>query len=240
MTPDIIFLSYQEPNAESHFAHLQTLAPSAKHVSGIQGVYEAYRQTAEIAQSEFYYLIDADSYVLPTFDFKRGAESRSAGEVQVFQARNAVNDLVYGYGGIKLVSREAFRKLDPKSPDCMFGCSSRTRFIKLLASETRFNTGPFEAWKAAFRECSSLAFQTALRMSTAEIEERMYAWCTFGAERPFGIWAIFGAREGRQFAAQHSSDPDILCKINDFTWLREIFMTLQPGYLARIEARINL
>ncbi len=73
-------------------------------IDGIKGICNAYREAAIATASEYLYIVDADSLVIFDFlfDFDPTIYNFST---FVFQARNPVNGLEYGYGGIKLYKR---------------------------------------------------------------------------------------------------------------------------------------
>ena len=45
---DIIFISYDEPNADQNFEHLLDLAPHAQRIHGIKGIAQAHIAAAEL------------------------------------------------------------------------------------------------------------------------------------------------------------------------------------------------
>ena len=62
---DIIFISYDEINAEENWNKLITKAPYAKRIHGIKGIFEAHKAAAELATTELFYVVDADMEILP-------------------------------------------------------------------------------------------------------------------------------------------------------------------------------
>ena len=48
---DIVFLSYDEPNAELHYADLCGKAPWAKRVHGVKGSDHAHKAAAELSST---------------------------------------------------------------------------------------------------------------------------------------------------------------------------------------------
>ena len=48
-----------------------------------------------------------------------------------------------------------------------------------------------------------------------------YTW----RRKPYGKYALAGARAGKQFGVDNISNPEELAKINDFDWLLEQFQT---------------
>lgn len=64
---DIIFLSYDEPNAEKNYADLLTKAPWAKRVHGVKGSDAAHKACAAQSETEYFITVDADNIVDPKF-----------------------------------------------------------------------------------------------------------------------------------------------------------------------------
>ena len=64
---DIIFLSYDEPNADLHYADLCNNAPWAKRLHGVKGSDAAHKAAAELSETEWFITVDADNIVDPKF-----------------------------------------------------------------------------------------------------------------------------------------------------------------------------
>lgn len=228
---DVVFLSYREQKANENYDLLLSLVPHAMRLHGVKGICNALRRTADIARTDWYFLVDGDSQVNSCFKEKvKNVNFNLKDEhVYVWQTQNAVNDLVYGFGGVKLVHRNSFKHLDPTAIDPLSGCGERVVFLEQILSTTAFNSSPFDAWKAGFRESCSLIHSSWFHLDKPGIQEKIKAWTTKGKNRPFGMWAILGARDGVNFAYQHAGNLDMLVKINDFSWLLHIFTEKYSG-----------
>ena len=64
---DIIFLSYDEPNAEKNYADLCSKVPWAKRVHGVEGSDAAHKACADLSETEYFVTVDADNIVDPEF-----------------------------------------------------------------------------------------------------------------------------------------------------------------------------
>ena len=64
---DIIFLSYDEPNAEKNYADLLAKVPWAKRVHGVKGSDAAHKACAKLSETEYFVTVDADNIVDPKF-----------------------------------------------------------------------------------------------------------------------------------------------------------------------------
>jgi hypothetical protein len=90
-----------------------------------------------------------------------------------------------------------------------------------------FNTDEFATWRSAFRECCKLASRIIEGQYEEETIERLDIWCSQGADRKFGQWAISGAKLGREYGLENKNNPEALRKINDFDWLKRVFDGIQ-------------
>lgn len=172
--PDIVYLTYKERQAETSFKHLLKKYPNLKRLHGIKGLCNAFRCSAEIVKSDYYILIDGDNQVLDSFDLY--SLSRPTQNTMSFcKTRNPVNDLIYGYGGIKSCPTENFRSIsDDKLGPIASGGIQKGHCIPVVASITAFNTSPFNAWKAGFRESVMLLNQdNEISMNHDEIMHKL-------------------------------------------------------------------
>ena len=64
---DIVFLSYDEPNAEKNYADLCAKVPWAKRVHGVKGSDAAHKACADLSETEYFITVDADNIVDPEF-----------------------------------------------------------------------------------------------------------------------------------------------------------------------------
>lgn len=217
---DIVFISYEEPNADENYALLRERFPMAKRVHGVKGIHQAHILAAKKCFTKMFWIVDGDAKVLDSFNFDYVVTDWDLDCVHVWRSQNPVNDLVYGYGGIKLFPRKLTINMDTSKPDMTTSISSKFKPVKELSNITAFNTDPFNTWKSAFRECAKLSSKTIDRQKNEETEQRLKTWCTVGEDRPYGSYALAGARAGCEFGLSDNID---LKLINDFDWLKEQF-----------------
>ena len=220
---DIVFISYNETNADSAYETLKNRFHNTKRVHGVKGIHEAHIAAAKKAFTKMFWAVDADAVILDDFDFGYLAPKHQEDHVHVWQSKNPINDLVYGYGGVKLLPRRMTMKMDTSNPDMSTSISDNFLLMPEVSNITAFNTDPFNTWKSAFRECCKLSAKTIDRQNDKETEERLSVWQTVGADRPFGEYAIRGAIQGTKYGKYYCDSPQDLRKINDFDWLQEVF-----------------
>ncbi|WP_406358493.1 hypothetical protein [Streptomyces sp. NBC_00658] len=195
---DAVMLSYDEPLADHLHARLQNvLGIRVKRLHGVHGMRRAYRLAAEVVDSEQFLLADGDFAIDTGFSLSAVTPLGDADAMRVWRARNPVNGLEYGYGGLKLVRRSALRELGD-TVDVLAALPGRTRFVADVAGTTRIDQSPFHAWKAGFREVAMLSRGCEYGMDARDGAARIAAW-TRGGEGEFAEFALSGARAGASF-----------------------------------------
>jgi hypothetical protein len=207
---DVVFIQYDEPNADDNWVRLKELCPRASRVMGIKGIYNAHQAASYIAKTDMFYVVDADSYILD-FNFKFTPNIFDRNCVHIFKARNPVNGLEYGNGAVKIIPKNAFTGTAGVDVTTSLG---PVKLIDQVISETRFNTSPFSAWRAGFRECAKLSNKVIQGQLDKETEHRLMTWTTVGQDKPFGLDTMKGAYHGCAFTGD-------LTLINDYNWLKE-------------------
>jgi hypothetical protein len=220
---DLVFISYQEPNADENFVKLLEKFPTAKRIHGVNGIHQAHIAAAEICETEMFWIVDGDAILVDDFDFSHRVEIWDKKTVHVWRSQNPVNDLVYGYGGVKLFPRQLTLAMDTSKPDMTTSISGKFKAMNQISNITAFNTDPFNTWKSAFRECVKLSSKIIDRQKDEETQHRLHVWCTIGMEQPYGKYAIDGAKEGAAYGTRNQGQLEALKKINDFEWLKERF-----------------
>jgi hypothetical protein len=224
---DIIFISYNEPNADLMFCELVKRFPRAKRIHGVKGIHQAHIEAAKLSTTEMFWVVDADSKILDDFDFtfeqipyyNKQAWINLKRTVHVWRSRNPINNLEYGYGGVKLLPKKLTIEMDTSKPDMTTSISDSFKVMDTVSNITAFNTDPFNTWKSAFRECVKLSSKVIDRQDDVETIERLQAWATIGRSEEYGEYAISGAVLGAQYGLENKNNIQALMKINDFEWL---------------------
>jgi hypothetical protein len=208
---DIVFLSYDEPNADQHYADLCNKVPWAKRVHGVKGSDAAHKAAAELSETDWVITVDADNIVDNRF-FNLGFDPDNK-DIQVYSwlARNCINGLLYGNGGLKIWRKDFI--LNMKSHEASDNDRAQVDFCwedgyKQFAecySETVITGSPFQAWRAGFREGVKMTLLDGVRIPADEIKERIWwhnlhrlkVWSTVGAHEENGLYAVHGARLGQ-------------------------------------------
>jgi CYTH domain-containing protein len=223
---DIVFISYNEPNADENYELLKQRYSNAMRVHGVQGIHQAHIEAAKLANTDMFWVIDGDAQLLDSFDFDYQLahyDIDGRNTVHVWRSFNPVNNLVYGYGGVKLLPTELTLNMSTDTSDMTTSISDKFKAVPAMSNSTVFNTDAFNAWKSGFRECCKLASRSIDRQVDNETEFRLNAWCTRGADKDYGKETILGAQQGKEYGELHKDNPDALQRINDFDWLYDLF-----------------
>jgi len=210
---DIVFLSYDEPNAEKNYADLLKKVPWAKRVHGVKGSDAAHKACAAKSETEYFVTVDADNIVEPKF-FSVVIDLDELGfdDSYVFswQGRVHVNNLMYGNGGLKLWTRTFVNNMkthensDPTDHKGLveFCFDHRYHQFDVNYSTTYTNATPFQAWRAGFREGVKMSLDQGAKVTDMKKQiwwenyYRLITWCNVGRDVDNGYWSMLGAREG--------------------------------------------
>ena len=215
---DIVLLSYQEDLevVESRIQLIKDKGLNVEHVRGVKGIFEAHKEASTRVNSKMFWVVDADAEVTNDFMFDYIPDVYDEEVVHVWASINPINNLEYGYGGLKLFPTEMVREATSWGLDFTTGLSSRFKAMPQVSCTTKFNTDAFSTWRSAFRECVKLTLN-----EDSESSQRLEAWLNTGGDADFSEEAQKGALEGNRFALANKGNLTELDKINNYEWLRE-------------------
>lgn len=216
----VFFLYSQEANMNENWERLQSKVPDAISVASVGTIFESHKHIASLTDSDRFYVVDADCWIVDKFNFQTKVDLTPK-SVAVFRAKNPVNGLVYGHGGIKLFSKDCFSAERLDKPDMTTTLADSYIKVNVLASEHRFNYTPFSTWRTAFREAVKLSTGINKNNNDQESLDRLNMWLNAGIESQYGDFSIQGARQGEHYAKQANAD---LTVVNNFEWLRNRFI----------------
>lgn len=255
----VIFLSYDEPNAEQNWQRVQTMIPTAQRVHGVKGSDRAHKACAELAgSSDRFWTIDGDNWLLnDSLHYRNYLPDDLAQGTEVYShnARNPVTGLIYGNGGMKLWPRRVVEQMQTHeaSPDPSTGAATDFCWaldyvlIYNVLSETRSAESAEQAWRSAFRESVKLSQINGVLAKNidhltdyqAEINRhRLAVWLMVGQDHPNGHWSILGARQAQTWLWRDQGD---WATIEDFDRLDSLWQSLaenldQQGCREKIES----
>ena len=237
---DIFYISYDEPNCEEHWADLLNKVPWAKRVHGVKGFDKAHKTAAEQSETDRFITVDGDNIVMDDF-FEQVLEvpdtdhdgNNISESIFSWNAKNVLNGLVYGNGGLKCWPTEYTKTINTHEAatdgEGMEFCW-KLNYIQLndTFSEVHQTASPFQAFRAGFREGVKMSLDQGVRVRPDEFKQkiwwqnynRLQTWCNIGSDVENGLWAIYGARLGCDMTVLSDWDTN---QISDFEWFKEFF-----------------
>ena len=189
------------------------MVPWAKRVDNVKGSDAAHKAVAAASDTERFILIDGDNlpaegFFNETIEYKTDQYEQA---VYRWRARNDINGLMYGNGGISswtktfvnnMRTHEASEGAD--ETDVEF-CFDDLYWPMYNCYSTTYPGGSAKhAWRAGFREGVKMCLDRGRKPSTGEFKDKVHSrnldhltiWQNIGADTEHGLWAIAGARLG--------------------------------------------
>ena len=223
---DIVFISYFEKNADENYRRVNEKFGNVFRVDGVSGIHQAHIAAANCVSTDMFWVVDADAIIEDDFSFNYQIEKRDVHQrktVHVWRSKNPINNLIYGYGGVKLLPTQLTLSMDTAQPDMTTSISTSFKLHHEISNITSFNTDEFSSWKSAFRECVKLSSKVIIGQDNTETDDRLDTWCNVGWNSPYGAYAIAGAIAGKEYGQKNTGNIPALYKINDFDWLLNQF-----------------
>jgi hypothetical protein len=236
---DVIYLSYDEPNAEQNYADLLTKIPWAKRVHGVDGSDSAHKACARLAETERVVIIDGDNIVRhdlinQEIEFYDDANTNC---VISWGARNIINGLIYGNGGVKcwptdlILNMRTHENAESDNAKTQVDFCWDINYIQMdrCMSDVYNNSSPQQAWRAGFREGVKMSLlegskPTKDRPFDRQVHwknlHRLLIWMTVGGDVSNGQYAMLGARQGCY--KTNCTDWDFT-NVRDFKYLNSLY-----------------
>jgi len=209
---DCIYLSYDEPKKEETWIKIQNLVPWAKRVDGVKGSDAAHKAAAKASDTDRFVLIDGDNIPDPEFfNLQLTLDKDTKDKVFRWKARNIINGLMYGNGGMSCWTKEFVNNMrthentdGAEANDVEFCFYPDYWAMHDCYSTTYPNATPFQAWRAGFREGVKMCLDRGKRPGLVDFElkvqqrnyDHLCVWQSVGADVENGWWAVYGARLG--------------------------------------------
>jgi hypothetical protein len=232
---DFVFISYNEPNKEYNYADLLNKVPWAKRVDGVKGFDSAHKAAAEVAETDFFISVDADNiidekFMLESLDFSL----TNPKAVHRWRARNSVNGLIYGNGGIvgwpksTCLSMKTHENADREENQIDFCWGVPHENLHNVYSETVINDSPQQAFVAGFREGVKMSLDKGKVISPVGFVENIFkgnlkilsTWMSVGADTEYGDYAVLGARMGCWYTTVKGTDLTI---VRDLDYIKDLY-----------------
>ena len=235
---DVVYLSYDEPNAEENYSDLLTKIPWAKRVHGVKGSDAAHKECAKLSDTDRFITVDGDNKIKDNFlkeeiSFEDDVELENC--VISWAGKNEVNGLVYGNGGLKCWPKEyvlnmrTHENADPDNEHAQVDFCWDLKYVQMNScfSDVYNNATPQQAWRAGFREGVKLSLNQGIKPNKDEFLNLhwrclhwLYIWAMVGADVKNGDWAILGTRSA--VYKTMCTDWDYV-NVRDFEYLNDLW-----------------
>jgi hypothetical protein len=210
---DCVYLSYDEPQREEFWVRISNMIPWARRVDGVKGSDAAHKAAAAASETERFILIDGDNLPDENFFNLTLELPDQQWEQAVFRwrARNHINGLMYGNGGISSWTRtfvntmRTHENTDGRDETVVEFCFDPLYWPMHDCYSTTYPNGSAKhAWRAGFREGVKMCLDAGKKPTISEFRDRVHrrnldhltVWHNVGMDVEHGIWAMAGARAG--------------------------------------------
>lgn len=240
---DVIFLTFDEPKKEEYWAIIRNMVPWAQRVDGVRGSDAAHKAAAAASATERFILIDGDNMPDAKF-FNQTLEFATAdydSAVFRWRARNAVNGLMYGNGGLSswtktfVNSMRTHEATDGRTETQVEFCFDPLYWAMHDCYSTTYPNGSaFHAWRAGFREGVKMCLNRGAKPTAAEFRDRVHQrnldhltiWHNIGADVDHGYWSMAGSRMGTYMTMLTNWDHT---QVQGFDALAELWRTVESS-----------
>jgi len=237
---DCIYLSYDEPQKEEFWVKIRNMVPWAQRVDGVKGSDAAHKAAAAASGTERFILIDGDNLPDESF-FNLTLELKDEQYEQAvfrWRARNNINGLMYGNGGMSSWTRtfvnnmQTHENTDGRDETVVEFCFDPLYWAMHDCYSTTYPNGSARhAWRAGFREGVKMCLNKGSKPTVAEFKDRVHQrnldhltiWHNVGADVDYGLWAIAGARMGTYMTMLTEWDYRL---VQSFDALEELWATV--------------
>lgn len=263
---DCIYLSYDEPQKEEFWVKIKHMVPWARRVDGVKGSDAAHKAAAQESDTERFILIDGDN--IPDFDFFN-LQLDYTNKDTIYQqaqyrwkARNNINGLIYGNGGISSWTKEYVMNMktheaadgnDTHTVDFCLDYSNSTYWAMNDCYSTTYpNYTSFQAFRAGFREGVKMCLLGGKKPTITEFKQipsrnldNLTIWHNVGSDIENGEWAILGSRLGTYMTMLSDWDHKLVQDFDTFNELWEKYKESTPldeihGIGYHLQEKLNL
>lgn len=240
---DVIFLTFDEPHKEEFWAQIKHMVPWAKRVDGVKGSDAAHKAAALASDTDRFILIDGDNLPDPKFFNEILVLDTEQSKKAVFRwrARNHVNGLMYGNGGISCWTRDfvlgmrTHEASDGRVETEVEFCFDPLYWPMYDCYSTTYPNGDeFHAWRAGFREGVKMCLDRGRRPTVDQFRnqvvkrnlEYLTVWHNIGLDVEHGAWCVAGARQGTYMTMLTNWDHR---QVQSFDVLAELWLTVKDS-----------
>ena len=249
---DCIYLTYDEPQREEFWVRIKNMIPWARRVDGIKGSDAAHKSAAAASTTERFVLIDGDNMPDESFFNLTLEFPDETWESAVFRwrARNHINGLMYGNGGLSSWTRTFVDRMrtheatDGRDETQVEFCFDPQYWAMHDCYSTTYPNGSaFQAWRAGFREGVKMCLNRGTKPTLAEFRQRVHQrnfdhltiWHNVGRDAEHGVWSMAGSRMGTYMTMLTAWDHRL---VQDFGVLQELWLTVKDHDPETVAGRV--
>ena len=249
---DFVYISYAEPNKEENWADLKNKVPWAKRVDGVKGFDNAHKAAAEKSETQFFISVDGDNiiderFLLQTLDWEKTDKKA----VHRWRAKNSINGLVYGNGGLVGWDKDTCLGMhthenakDPKAK-IDFCWTVKHENLHNCYSETVINATARQAFVAGYREGVKMSLEQGEKIDPAHFSKKVWpanlknltTWMSVGADVQNGQYAMLGARIGCYATTLGSTDVN---QISDLGKMKDVYAEHLQEHMVNLDEDLKI
>lgn len=202
-----IYKSFDEPYSDFFYEEWKKIFKNIKRVHGIVGMANSGKVACEMADEEYFVLIDGDSYPLPHNINNAILELPYGHTWYKFQSIQGVTHTITPHGALAIFNKYKGIELCTNAIKGSVHCNFQPGFIVIdtIPLSIEFcNQSASIAFKAAYKDCC-LFLQDGLNPVTylpkqnikylKGKRQRIIPWLSKGSAEPYGLYALYGAHK---------------------------------------------
>ena len=253
---DIIFISYNEDNAEENWNDLKEKYPFAKRVHGVKGFDAAHKEAARQSTTDRFITVDGDCIVDESFfDIAINFESpKFKNTIISWAGKNTINGLIYGNGGLKCWPKNIVLNMHTHESATSHKAADKIEFcwksnyvqMNQCFSTTKPNASAQQAFRIGFREGVKMSLDGGECVDKQTFKDniwygnyqRLLIWMNVGADVKHGLWAVLGSRLGcHDVMLKDNWD---YTRINDLDYINDLYNKMNIGSQSTKKDKFNL
>ena len=126
---DIVFIGNYEPNSDYNYKKLCERFPRAKRINIAKGSTQTFVMAAKLCETDYIWVVDDTAEIVDDFHFDYVVPFYDVLKIRIWRAKNPINDLISGYGGVKLLPRTATIRMYKTDVENIMVVSNITRIV---------------------------------------------------------------------------------------------------------------
>ena len=228
---DIFFICYDEGDREKNWQRVLEFHNTAQRIDNVKGIAQAHVQCNSLAQTEKFWTIDGDNWLLQRLKLNHWSEPFC--DLLFFQAVDSIDKIISTTGGVKLWRKDSIICGDMSKGDFCKNATRESRVVPIIFSEHRYDATPYEAWRHSFRHMvksyAGIITRDVLGSNIAVLEKHLV----------LNRYSYQGYLDAKQYVEECAGDFEKINLINDYDWLlSKAPQEVQPPFFTAIHSRM--